>query len=72
MGTAKEAYRNVEQGTKRVLRDQDGHDAKDDIGNAGDQIRKEMGNAGDRARESIQRGQREMTKPSDRDRTDRR
>ncbi|HSS36159.1 MAG TPA: hypothetical protein VLR93_07770 [Patescibacteria group bacterium] len=53
MDTPKETYRNVEESAKKTLRDVDGHDLTDDIGNAGDEIRKDLGNAGDQAREGI-------------------
>jgi hypothetical protein len=47
MDDAKRIYREGEQKVKETLREVDGHDAGDDIGNAGDAIRKELGNAGD-------------------------
>jgi hypothetical protein len=53
MDTAKETYRDIEQDTKKVLRDADGHDVGDDVGNAGDEVRKDLGNVGDRARREI-------------------
>jgi hypothetical protein len=47
MNNPKEPYREVEQGVKKTLREVDGHDVSDDLGNAGDEIRKDLGNAGD-------------------------
>ncbi len=48
MDDVKKAYREVEQGAKETWRKIDGdEDAKDKVGNAGDQIRKDLGNAGD-------------------------
>jgi hypothetical protein len=50
METPKETLRNAEVNVKKTLRDVDGHDLGDDVGNAGDEIRKDLGNAGDRLR----------------------
>ena len=58
MDTPKETYRNVKESAKKTLRDADGHDLTDDIGNAGDEIRKDLGNAGDQARERYRQGRR--------------
>ena len=52
MDDVKRIYREGETRTKEALRDLDGHDASDDIGNAGDEIRKDLGNAGDELRRS--------------------
>ena len=77
MSTAKETYRDVKQDTKKTLRDADGHDVTDDIGNAGDEIRKDLGNAGDEMRRDVgnaEYGVRRGDKPADWDdpnRTDR-
>ena len=53
MDTPKETYRNVETETKKTLRDVDGHDIGDDLGNAGDEARKNLGNAGDEIRRGV-------------------
>ena len=50
MNNPKEPYREAEQGVKKTLREVDGHDVTDDLGNAGDEIRKDLGNAGDDVR----------------------
>jgi hypothetical protein len=46
----KHIYREGEQKVKETAREIDGHDASDDVGNAGDEVRKDLGNAGDDAR----------------------
>jgi hypothetical protein len=43
----KKGYREVEDKTQELSREVDRHDIGDDIGNAGDDIRKNLGNAGD-------------------------
>jgi hypothetical protein len=50
MDKAKHAYREGEARVKEAARDVDGHDIGDDVGNAGDQVRKGLGNAGDAVR----------------------
>jgi hypothetical protein len=50
MDDAKRLYREGETRTKETLRELDGHDLSDDVGNAGDEIRKDLGNLGDDAR----------------------
>jgi hypothetical protein len=47
MDEIKRVYREGEAKAKEAIRDVDGHDAGDDVGNAGDQVRKGLGNAGD-------------------------
>lgn len=47
MDELKRAGREVETETKKKLRDLDGHDLGDDLGNAGDEVKKEIGNLGD-------------------------
>jgi hypothetical protein len=44
---AKRIYREGETRTKEAVRNVDGHQVSDDIGNTGDEIRKDLGNAGD-------------------------
>ena len=53
MDSVKKTYRDVEQDAKEKLRDVDGHDVTDDLGNAGDELRKNVGNAGDELRRSV-------------------
>ncbi len=68
MSTAKETYRDVKQDTKKILRDADGHDITDDVGNVGDEIRKDLGNAGDEIRKDVgnaEQGVRQGGKPVD-------
>lgn len=55
MDDAKRIYREGEQKTKETLRDVDGHDLGDDVGNAGDEIRKDLGNMGDDFRHEADR-----------------
>lgn len=47
MDQLKEAGREIETETKKGMRELDGHDLGDDIGNAGDEIKKDLGNLGD-------------------------
>jgi hypothetical protein len=55
MDNVKEPLRDAEQGVKKTLREVDGHDVSDDLGNAGDEIRKDLGNAGDDVRRGTER-----------------
>ncbi len=55
MDDIKRVGREVETETKKKVRDLDGHDLGDDIGNAGDEIKKDLGNMGD----DLRRGGRE-------------
>lgn len=57
MDDAKRIYREGETKAKEGLRELDGHDVGDDIGNAGDELRKDLGNAGDRLREAGDRAE---------------
>jgi hypothetical protein len=50
MDDAKRVYREGESRVKEAAREIDGHDLGDDVGNAGDQVRKGLGNAGDEMR----------------------
>jgi hypothetical protein len=50
MDDIKRAGRDVETETKKQMRDLDGHDVGDDIGNAGDEVKKDLGNLGDDVR----------------------
>jgi hypothetical protein len=49
------ARRDVENDVKERIRDVDGHDIGDDIGNAGDRMREGLGNAGDDVRQETDR-----------------
>jgi hypothetical protein len=50
MDEIKRTGRDVETETKKQMRDLDGHDLGDDIGNAGDEVKKDLGNLGDDVR----------------------
>ena len=50
MDDIKRTGRDVETETKKQMRDLDGHDLGDDIGNAGDEVKKDLGNLGDDVR----------------------
>jgi hypothetical protein len=50
MDEAKRAGREIETETKKGIRELDGHDLGDDIGNAGDEVKKDLGNFGDDVR----------------------
>ena len=65
MDDVKRMYREGEQKVKEGVRELDGHDAGDDIGNAGDKLRKDLGNAGDEFRRDSDRAADEAhgTKP---------
>jgi hypothetical protein len=47
MDQAKRAGREIETETKKGMRELDGHDLGDDIGNAGDEVKEDLGNVGD-------------------------
>lgn len=53
MDDVKRGYREVEDKARETARELDGHDVTDDIGNAGDEIRKHLGNAGDDMRQAL-------------------
>jgi hypothetical protein len=55
MDDAKRIYREGEQKVKEGVRELDGHQPTDDIGNAGDELRKNLGNAGDDLRNADDR-----------------
>jgi hypothetical protein len=55
MDDVKKTYRDVEQGAKKTVREIDGHDVGDDVGNAGDAVRKDLGNAGDKVQHESER-----------------
>ena len=50
MDDVKRAGREVETETKKGIRELDGHDLGDDIGNAADEVKKDLGNLGDDVR----------------------
>ena len=56
MDDVKRVGREVETGAKKGMRELDGHDLGDDIGNAGDEVKKDLGNLGD----DLRRGGREV------------
>ncbi len=70
MDDIKRVYREGETKVKRTARDIDGHGPEDDLGNAGDEVRKDLGNAGDRAREEGRRSADETEAERERTRTD--
>jgi hypothetical protein len=47
MDDAKRVGREVETEVRKGIRELDGHDLGDDLGNAGDEVRKDLGNLGD-------------------------
>jgi hypothetical protein len=49
----KKAGRNIATETRKQVREIDGHQLDDDVGNAGDEIRKDLGNAGDEIRKDL-------------------
>lgn len=53
MDDIKKAGREFETEARKKARELDGHDFGDDIGNAGDEIRKDLGNAGDEIRKDL-------------------
>jgi hypothetical protein len=56
MDDAKRVGREVETETKKGIRELDGHDLGDDLGNAGDEVKKDLGNLGD----DLRRGGRDV------------
>lgn len=50
MDEAKRAGREIETDAKKGMRELDGHDLGDDIGNAADEVKKDLGNLGDDVR----------------------
>jgi hypothetical protein len=45
---AKDTLRDLKTNSKGAVREADGHQLKDDVGNAGDRIRDGLGKAGDK------------------------
>jgi hypothetical protein len=66
----KRAYREGKDAVKRGLREVDGHDVTDDIGNAGDDVRREVGNAGDDMRDAAEDERRRQEHERDREGVD--
>ena len=64
MDDAKKIYREGENKVREAGREFDGHDAGDDVGNLGDDIRKDLGNAGDDMRRTAKESQDEARKPA--------
>lgn len=60
MDQLKEAGREIEAQTKKGMRELDGHDLGDDIGNAGDEVKKDLGNLGDDLRREGREAGREL------------
>lgn len=71
MDDLKRIYREGEEKVKEGAREIDGHDTSDDVGNAGDDVRKGLGNAGDDMRRAGRESQddAERDRDFDRDRT---
>jgi hypothetical protein len=67
----KRIYREGEETVKEKVRDIDGHQIEDDIGNAGDEVRKGLGNLGDDVRREVDETgdefERDMDKATGRD-----
>jgi hypothetical protein len=63
MDDVKRVGREVETEAKKGMRELDGHDLGDDIGNAGDEVKKDLGNLGD----DLRRGGREAEREVDRE-----
>jgi hypothetical protein len=63
MDDVKRVGREVETEAKKGMRELDGHDLGDDIGNAGDEVKKDIGNLGD----DLRRGGREAGRELDRE-----
>jgi hypothetical protein len=63
MDDVKRVGREVETEAKKGMRELDGHDLGDDIGNAGDEVKKDIGNLGD----DLRRGGREVGRELDRE-----
>jgi hypothetical protein len=51
----KDTLRDVKTNTKEAAREADGHQLKDDIGNAADRVRDDLGKAGDKLRDEADR-----------------
>ena len=66
MEDAKRMYREGETKTKEAARELDGHQVTDDIGNAGDEIRKNLGNMGDDTRRAGDDAARDADRNTDR------
>ncbi len=61
----KKGYREVEDKSRELGRELDGHDIGDDVGNAGDEIRKDLGNTGDDIRHGIEDAKRDAERRGD-------
>jgi hypothetical protein len=51
----KDTLRDVKTDTKEAVREVDGHQVKDDVGNAGDRLRDDAGKVGDKLRDEADR-----------------
>jgi hypothetical protein len=63
MDDVKRVGREIETEAKKGIRELDGHDLGDDLGNAGDEVKKDLGNLGD----DLRRGGREVEGEMDRE-----
>ncbi len=64
MDELKKGFRDVKDAGKQAGREADGHQVTDDIGNAGDRMRRDIGNLGDDVRRDVRHHEDDM----DRDR----
>lgn len=68
----KNTLRDVKTGTKEAAREVDGHQLKDDVGNAGDRIRDGLGKFGDKVRDEADQAHRNVHETGDTTTTERR
>jgi len=68
----KDTLRDVKTNTKEAAREVDGHQLKDDVGNAGDRMRDDLGKAGDRMRDEADKLHRDAHETADETSTERR
>lgn len=68
----KDTLRDVKTDTKEAAREVDGHQLKDDIGNAGDRLRDDLGKAGDKMRDDMDDVHRRAHETADETPTERR
>jgi hypothetical protein len=60
----KDTVRDLKTDTKEALRDADGHQLKDDLGNAGDRMKDDLGKAGDKVRDDADQMDRNALEPT--------
>jgi hypothetical protein len=68
----KNTLRDVKTGTKEAAREVDGHQLKDDVGNAGDRIRDGLGKFGDKVRDEADEAHRNVHETGDKTTSERR